>query len=87
MTGAARHSSPVIRKGHDIVRQFAHLDEDTAATEIGTHLQKFWEPRMRDELLALIRRGDVALEPLLVRAAAHLIDGVTAEQELAEPSG
>ena len=80
MTGDVRHASPVIRKGHDIVRQFAHLEADAAARAIGTHLQKFWEPRMRAELLALIRRGDVTLEPLLVRAAEHLVDDATVEQ-------
>ncbi|HEX2705746.1 MAG TPA: formate dehydrogenase subunit delta [Candidatus Lustribacter sp.] len=81
------HESAVVRMGHDIVRQLAHLPRALAAEEIATHIKKFWEPRMRHELLARIRSGDMTLEPLLVAAAEHLVDGETDDAEMAEPSG
>jgi hypothetical protein len=48
-----------MRLGHDLVRNFEALPPDEAAVEIATHIRKFREPRMRQELLARIRWGDV----------------------------
>ena len=78
---------PVVRLGHDLVRNFEALPPDEAAVEIATHIRKFWEPRMRQELLARIRWGDTSLHPLLVRAAEDLLDGDVDRSEVREPSG
>lgn len=78
---------PVVRLGHDLVRNFAALPPEKASQEIATHIKKFWEPRMRHELLARVRRGDTDLHPLLVGAAEDLVDGEVDEQEVREPSG
>ncbi len=78
---------PVVRLGHDLVRNFEALPPEQAATEIATHIRKFWEPRMRQELLARIRWGDTSLHPLLVRAGGDLVDGDVDRSELREPSG
>jgi formate dehydrogenase subunit delta len=77
----------VVRLGHDLVRNFEVLPEDVASVEIATHIRKFWEPRMRHELLARIRWGDTALHPLLVAAAGHLVDGDVDRAEIRESSG
>jgi formate dehydrogenase subunit delta len=79
--------TPVVRLGHDLVRNFEALPPEQAAVEIATHIRKFWEPRMRHELLAHVRRGDTALHPLLVRAAEGLVDGDVDRSEVKEPSG
>ena len=50
---------PVVRLGHEPVRNFEALPPEQAAVEIATHIRKFWEPRMRQELLARVRWGDV----------------------------
>ena len=64
MTGSLRGDiPPVVRLGHDLVRNFEALPPDKAAVEIATHIRKFWEPRMRQELLARIRWGDVTAAP------------------------
>lgn len=78
---------PVVRLGLDLVRNFEALPPEKAAEEIATHIKKFWEPRMRHELLARIRRGDTDLHPLLVRAAEDLVDGDIDRAEVKEPSG
>jgi formate dehydrogenase subunit delta len=88
MSGSAGHGEPpVARLGHDLVRNFESLPPDKAAVEIATHIRKFWEPRMRHDLLAHIRWGDTSLHPLLVRAAEDLVDGDVDRSEIREPSG
>ena len=82
------HESPVIRMGTDIVRQFAHWpDRNAAAEEIATHIKKFWEPRMRHELMAHVRLGNTEMPLLLGMAAARLVDGDYDHEEVKEPSG
>lgn len=78
---------PVVRLGHDLVRNFEVLPQEEAATEIATHIRKFWDPRMRQDLLARIRWGDTSLHPLLVLAAEDLVDGDVDREEIREPSG
>ncbi|MBK8728256.1 MAG: formate dehydrogenase subunit delta [Tetrasphaera sp.] len=73
--------------GRDLTRHLGHLPPEEAATEIATHIKKFWEPRMRHELLGLIRRGDTSLDPLLVAAAEHFVDGDIDRAQVREPSG
>jgi formate dehydrogenase subunit delta len=88
VTGSLRGDvAPVVRLGHDLVRNFEALPPEKAASEIATHIRKFWEPRMRQELLARIRWGDPTLHPLLVRAAEDLVDGEVDRAEVKEPSG
>ena len=77
----------VVRMGHDLVRNLEHLPSERAAMEIATHIRKFWEPRMRQELLARIRWGDTSLHPLLVAAAGDLVDGEVDQAEIRESSG
>ena len=88
MSGPAGHGvPPVVRLGHDLVRNFEALPPDKAAVEIATHIRKFWEPRMRHELLARVRWGDTTLHPLLVRRPSDLVDGDVDRSEVKEPSG
>ena len=60
------------RMGNDIARQFAHLPAPQAAEAIATHIESFWDPRMRRGLEALVAEGDDSLDPLLVDAAGRL---------------
>ncbi len=88
MSGSVEHGVPaVVRLGHDLVRNFEALPPDKAAVEIATHIRKFWEARMRHELLARVRWGDTTLHPLLVAAAGDLVDGDVDRAEVREPSG
>ena len=78
---------PVVRLGQDLVRNFESLPPEKAATEIATHIRKFWEPRMRRELVGLVREGDARVPPLLARATKDLVDGEIDRAEVTEPSG
>jgi formate dehydrogenase subunit delta len=37
---------------------------------VATHINKFWEPRMRRQLFEILDREDSGLSPLVVQAAA-----------------
>lgn len=78
---------PVIRLGHDLVRNFEALPPDKAAEEIATHIRKFWEPRMQRELLRHVDAGDARLGALLNAAARSLREGAIDREEVRAPSG
>jgi formate dehydrogenase subunit delta len=78
---------PVIRLGHDLVRNFEALPPGKAAAEMATHIRKFWDPRMRRELLRYVDAGDARVDPLLAAAAAGLREGRVDQAEVREPSG
>ncbi len=77
----------VIRLGHDLVRNFEALPPEKAAEEVATHIRKFWEPRMRRELLGYVDAGDARVGDLLAEAAEDLRKGDVDREELREPSG
>ena len=58
--------------GNDIARQFTHLPPAEAAESIATHIERFWDPRMRVALEALVAEGDESLDPVVVDAAGRL---------------
>jgi formate dehydrogenase subunit delta len=48
-------------------------DADQAARDVAGHIQRFWEPRMRAELLAHVAEGgDAELKPIVRRALRTL---------------
>lgn len=42
------------------------------AEKIAGHLNDFWEPRMRRQLIAYIAEGGAGLDPLVIAARDHL---------------
>lgn len=86
MSDTARHDS-VIRMGHDIARQFSHLDHDAAVEEISAHMLKFWEPRMRAELRRCVDGCDQEVDPILIEAVRTWPDEDDTQADRDEPSG
>ena len=78
---------PVLRLGHDLVRNFEALPPEKAAGEVATHIRKFWDPRMRRELLGYVDARDPRVHPLLAGAAEDLRQGDVDAAEVREPSG
>jgi formate dehydrogenase subunit delta len=66
---APAHSAAEQRLVNDIARQFHHLPPAQAATAIAGHVSRFWDPRMRAALFALVDAGASGLDPLAVSAA------------------
>jgi len=60
----------LVRMANDIGAFFAaEPDEKVARAAIAGHLQRFWEPRMRREIYAVIGRGpDHGLKEIVVAA-------------------
>ena len=55
---------------NQIGKFFAHQKHDQAVASISDHVLKFWDPRMRRDILAHL--GEVQLDPL-VREAIDVI--------------
>jgi len=60
----------LVRMANQIAAFFAAEPDRKAAVEgVAGHLKRFWEPRMRKEILAMVDRGEVAEMVGLVVAA------------------
>lgn len=59
---------------NQIGRFFAHQPEEKAVAAINDHLRKFWDPRMRAQILADL--DTISLEPRVRRAVERLKEPV-----------
>jgi formate dehydrogenase subunit delta len=67
------NSQKRVRMVNQIATFFAHEGADKAPLSVADHLQKFWEPRMRAQLLAAVASGEAqGLTPLARAAVAAL---------------
>lgn len=57
---------------NQIGRFFAHQKEEQAVASINDHLRKFWDPRMRKQILDELETAQ--LDPLVRRAVERLKD-------------
>jgi formate dehydrogenase subunit delta len=62
----------LIYMANQIGRFFAHCPPDVAAIDIANHLRKFWDPRMRLQIIAKLDQPDAAFEPTVRRAVESL---------------
>lgn len=62
----------LVYMANQIGKFFAHRPSDAAIAEIANHLQKFWDPRMRSQIIALLDRPDTAFDPPVRRAVESL---------------
>ncbi len=53
----------------------ADPDPDSAAAQVASHLRRFWEPRMRHEIVAHLAAGGAGLSPIARAAVAMLEPG------------
>jgi formate dehydrogenase subunit delta len=62
----------MVHKANSIAQFFAAYPHEEAVAGVADHLQKFWEPRMRRQLLAYIAQGGCGLHELVPEAAQRL---------------
>ncbi|MCD0423379.1 formate dehydrogenase subunit delta [Rubrivivax sp. JA1024] len=68
------NSEQIVQMANRIAAFFAAMPDHAEAVDgVAGHIRKFWEPRMREQLGALIAGGDAgALHPLVLEAWERL---------------
>jgi formate dehydrogenase subunit delta len=62
----------LVRMANQIATFFLSQPEATRIDGIATHINKFWEPRMRRRFLEIVEGGEVTLHSLAVEAASRV---------------
>jgi formate dehydrogenase subunit delta len=62
----------MVHKANSIAQFFAPYPHEEAVAGVLNHLEHFWEPRMRRQLLAYIQNGGGGLHELVTAAAQRL---------------
>jgi formate dehydrogenase subunit delta len=63
----------LVTMANDIANFFAaEADRDAAAQAVATHLTRFWEPRMRKQIVEHYRTGGSGLSELAAAGVARL---------------
>ncbi len=62
----------LVAMANDIAAFFDGESPDTAADSVRSHLVKFWEPRMRREIIAHVEAGGAGLTPTACSAVKLL---------------
>ena len=62
----------LVRMINQIAANVSYQPADQAATQIATHINAFWAPSMRADLLAYVSAGGEGLDPVARDAVAEL---------------
>lgn len=62
-------SETMVHNANQIARFFASYPHEQAVHDVADHVMKFWEPRLRRQLIQHIHGGAAGLDPLVVEAA------------------
>jgi formate dehydrogenase subunit delta len=65
----------LVMMANQIAAFFAVQGEARAIPQIADHIQKFWDPRMRREILTHVANGGAGLSPLACAAIANIKSG------------
>lgn len=69
----------LVYMANQIATFFQSQPNDQAQHGLADHINKFWEPRMRDQLLQLITEGHGDLQPLVIEARPEIRPSRTRE--------
>lgn len=62
----------MVHQANQIAQFFASYPPEEAIPGVADHFRKFWEPRMRKQLLAHVEAGGEGLHALVLAAARRL---------------
>ncbi|HEX5228983.1 MAG TPA: formate dehydrogenase subunit delta [Bryobacteraceae bacterium] len=62
----------MVHRANQIALYFASYPHDEAVAGVLDHLKKFWERRMRDEIIAYVAHGGQGLHALALEAVKQL---------------
>jgi formate dehydrogenase subunit delta len=63
---------PYARLANEIAVQFTRRPFEEASEAVAAHIRKFWDPRMRGQLMAHAVAGGEGLHPIAAKAAELL---------------
>jgi formate dehydrogenase subunit delta len=69
----------LVLMANQIAAFFAAQGEARAVPQIASHIQQFWDPRMRKAILAHVAAGGAGLDPLAKSAIAQVRAPATTE--------
>lgn len=67
-----QHDDKIVRMANQIATFFNSQPEAERAKGVATHINKFWEPRMRRQFFAIIDKGGEGFLPLVIEAARQV---------------
>lgn len=62
----------MVRQANQIAEYFKAYPQERAEEGVRGHIRKFWEPRMRAQLIAFVGAGGEGLHPLVQTAVASI---------------
>ena len=62
-------NAKLVRMANQIATFFKSQPEAERVHGVATHINKFWEPRMRKVFFELVERGDAGFDPIVIAAA------------------
>ena len=62
----------LITMANQIARFMESKPHEEGLTMLAAHINDFWEPRMRNQLFALLDQGGPGLRPLVIEAASRI---------------
>ncbi|MHC1549936.1 formate dehydrogenase subunit delta [Phyllobacterium sp. K27] len=65
-------ATKLVYMANQIATFFHSQPKDEAAAAVADHINHFWEPRMRQQLFAILERPDNGLNALVVEAAQQI---------------
>jgi formate dehydrogenase subunit delta len=62
----------MVRMANQIADFFRGYGHEEAVKEVATHINNFWDPRMRTHLFNYLAKGGAGLDPLVIEASANI---------------
>jgi formate dehydrogenase subunit delta len=62
----------LVYMANQIGKFFAHEGEEKAVASILDHLKRFWDPRMRRQIVAILKEGGGGMDPWVREAVEKL---------------
>jgi formate dehydrogenase subunit delta len=62
----------LVMMANQIAKFFEAQGEERALPQIATHIELFWDPRMRKAITAHVAQGGAGLDPLAMQAIGRL---------------
>lgn len=62
----------MVHMANQIAQFFAAYPRDEAIAGVADHIRKFWDPRMRKQILAYVAEGGAGLHELALEAVRRL---------------